>query len=61
METVEEELDETMFWLEFAVGLSEDYRLPVKPLWKEGDELLAITVSSIITTKQSKDKIKRDK
>jgi four helix bundle protein len=26
METVEEELDETMFWLEFIVGLSEEYR-----------------------------------
>ena len=39
MGIVEEELDETMFWLEFTVGLSEDYRLQVKPLWKEGDEL----------------------
>jgi four helix bundle protein len=29
METVEEELDETMFWLEFTVGLSEEYRLKV--------------------------------
>jgi four helix bundle protein len=61
MQTVEEELDETMFWLEFILGLSEDYRLAVKPLWKEGDELLAITVSSIITTKQNNNKIKRDK
>ena len=61
MQTVEEELDETMFWLEFIVGLSEDYRLPVKPLSKECGELLAITVSSIITTKQNNDKIKRTK
>jgi len=51
METVEEELDETMFWLEFTVGLSEDYQQQIKPLWKEGDELLAIIVSSIITAK----------
>jgi hypothetical protein len=28
----------------------------VKPLWKEGDELLAIIVSSIITTKKNKNK-----
>lgn len=56
MEIVEEELDETMFWLEFTVGLSEDYRLQVKPLWKEGDELLAIIVSSIVTTKQNNNK-----
>ena len=53
MENVEEELDETMFWLEFTVGLSEDYRSKIKPLWKEGNELTAIIVSSIITTKNN--------
>lgn len=52
MEIVEEELDETLFWLEFTVGLSENYRNVVAPLWKEGDELLAITVSSIVSTKK---------
>lgn len=56
MGTVEEELDETMFWLEFTVGLSEDYSSEVAPLWKEGDELLAIIVSSIITKKRNKNK-----
>lgn len=56
MEIVEEELDETMVWLEFTVGLSEEYRLEVKPLWKEGDELLAIVVSSIVTTKKNSPK-----
>src|SRR5215831_176166 len=56
METVEEELDETIFWLEFTVGLSEEYRAQIKPLWKEGDELLAIIVSSIITAKQNNNK-----
>ena len=54
METVEEELDETMFWLEFTVGLSEEHRKQVKPLWKEGYELLAIIVSSIITRKNNR-------
>jgi four helix bundle protein len=54
METVEEELDETMFWLEFTVGLSEDYRSLITPLWKEGDELLAIIVSSIVTKKKNR-------
>ena len=53
MGTVEEELDETMFWLEFTVGLSEEWRHPVVPLWKEGDELLAIVVSSIVKTKKN--------
>ena len=54
MGTVEEELDETIFWLEFTVGLSEEYRPKISPLWKEGDELLAIIVSSIITTKKNR-------
>ena len=53
MGTVEEELDETEFWLEFTVGLSNDYRGEVAPLWKEGDELLAIIVSSIVSTKKN--------
>jgi hypothetical protein len=56
MGTVEEELDETMFWLEFTVGLSEEWRQPVVPLWKEGDELLAIIVSSIVKTKKNNQK-----
>jgi four helix bundle protein len=58
MEIVEEELDETMFWLEFTVGHSEKFRLAVTPLWKEGDELLALVVSSIVSTKKN-NQIKR--
>jgi hypothetical protein len=42
-----------MFWLEFTVGLSEEWRTRITPLWKEGDELLAIIVSSIVSTKKS--------
>jgi four helix bundle protein len=53
MGTVEEELDETMFWLEFTVGLSNEYRQRVAPLWKEGDELVSIIVTSIVTTKKN--------
>lgn len=53
MGTVEEELDETMFWLEFTVGLSNSYRTTVTPLWKAGNELLSIIVASIVTTKKS--------
>ena len=56
MGTVEEELDETEFWLEFTVGLSNEYRTTVAPLWKEGDELLAIIVSSIVSTKRNNKK-----
>ncbi|MEM6320271.1 MAG: four helix bundle protein [Bacteroidota bacterium] len=53
MGTVEEELDETEFWLEFTVGLDEKFRDQVTPLWKEGDELLVIVVSSIVKKKKN--------
>ena len=44
---VEEELDETLFWLEFTVAIEAGLRQDIVPLYKEGDELLAIIVSSI--------------
>ena len=56
MGTVEEELDETEFWLEFTVGLSSDYQDIVNPLWKEGNELLKIIVAAIVSTKKNNPK-----
>lgn len=53
MGTVEEELDETQFWLEFTVGLSDIQRPIVLPLWQEANELIAIIVSSIVRKKQN--------
>jgi four helix bundle protein len=50
---VEEELDETMFWLEFVVGLEATLRETVIPLWQEGNELLSITIASIVTAKSN--------
>lgn len=52
LEIVEEELDETLFWLEFTVGLDEMKRSIVAPLWKGGNELLSIIVASIKAVKQ---------
>ncbi|MBO0951916.1 four helix bundle protein [Fibrella forsythiae] len=52
LEIVEEELDETLFWLEFTVGLDETKRTLIGPLWKEGNELLSIIVASIKSVKQ---------
>ena len=54
MTIVEEELDETLFWLEFTVGLDEQYRTSIASLWKEGDELLRIIVSSIVRKKKNR-------
>ncbi len=49
LKIVEEELDESMFWLELVVGLEEKLRPEVVNIYKEADELLAITVASIKT------------
>ncbi len=53
MKVVEEELDETLHWLEFigTMGFFPGQRL--QPLMKECDELLAIMVKSIITAKKN--------
>jgi four helix bundle protein len=56
LKIVEEELDESMFWLELTVGISEDWRAEIAPLWKEANELLSITVASIKTSRQKKNK-----
>jgi len=49
---VEQELDETILWLELLVesGIVEDSK--IKSLRQEANELLAITVTAIKTTRQ---------
>ncbi|MBL8107937.1 MAG: four helix bundle protein [Anaerolineales bacterium] len=54
MKIVEEELDESMFWLEFIVAIGPEYRADVVPLYKEADELLSIIVASIKTLRKKK-------
>ena len=52
LKTVEEEADETLYWLEL---LQETSPLPELPaLSKEGNELLAMTVASIKTLRSRK-------
>lgn len=59
MGTVEEEADESLFWLEMI----EDAKLipanRLAGLKKEADELIAITVSSINTTRRNQTKTTR--
>lgn len=52
LKIVEEELDESMFWFEFVVGLEEKLRSDVVEIYKEADELLAIAVASIKTLRK---------
>ena len=51
---VEEELDETQYWLEMVVAILPDSRIPAGVLWKEADELISIIVASIKTSRNSK-------
>ena len=51
LKIVEEETDETQFWIELLIGLFPEWRSDVGALYKEGDELLAIVVASIKTSK----------
>jgi len=52
LKIVEEELDESMFWLEFIVALEIKFRPDIVLLYKEANELTAITVSSIATIRK---------
>ena len=56
MGTVEEEADESLYWMELLIdaGIVESKML--EPLMKEADELLAITVSSIKTARRKGDR-----
>ena len=55
MGTVEEECDETIYWIELAVAAACVPQPKVEPLLKEANELLAITVASIKTAKKRTD------
>lgn len=53
MGIVEEECDETLHWLEVLLELGIVSESRVEDLRKEGDEILAITVSSIKTARRN--------
>ena len=51
---VEEELDESLFFLELIVEFNIDKREKIAILYKEGDEILKIIVSSLNTLRKNK-------
>jgi four helix bundle protein len=59
--TVEEELDETMFFYEMIAEFNESVKLKLRVLYKEADELLSIIIASINTAASNlqKDEEKR--
>lgn len=53
---VEEELDESMFWLEIISDTKMLEKRLISPLYEEANELLAITIKSKITARNKEDK-----
>ena len=51
MGTVEEEADESAFWIEVLVDSGKVARLAAEPLLQEANELTAIAVASILTAR----------
>lgn len=52
LKMVEEELDETMHWLDMIVGSGMIEKERVLPLYQENQELFRIVVSSILTVRR---------
>jgi four helix bundle protein len=66
LKTVEEELDETLFFYEMIPVFNESFKKELRELYKEADQLLAIIVTSINTAtsnliKEVSKKIKNQK
>ena len=54
MGTVEEETDESLYWMELLVESAIVQTSKLEPLMREADEIISIIVSSIKTTKGKK-------
>ncbi len=54
MGIVEEELDESLYWMELIIEAKLVSPKRLDPLRKEGEELLAMTVASINTARNAK-------
>jgi four helix bundle protein len=56
LKIVEEEVDESVYWLEIFEEVSSEFLEEIHVLKKEGNELLAITVASINTARRNNNK-----
>ena len=52
LKIVEEELDESLFFLELLVEFNKSFEMEINDLYKEGETLLKIIVSSIVSSRQ---------
>ena len=58
---VEEELDESMFFYEMLAEFNPDYKIELRELYKEANELISIIVSSINTANANIEKERLNK
>lgn len=56
LKIVEEELDESIYFMELLQYFNKNFSEKLNALIKEGDELLAITVKSLITSRQNQNR-----
>jgi four helix bundle protein len=54
MGTVEEETDESLYWMELLVESAIVQTSKLEPLMREADEIISIIVSSIKTARKNK-------
>jgi four helix bundle protein len=54
MGIVEEEVDESLYWMELFIAAGIEVGINMKALMREAEELLAITVASIKTARKNK-------
>lgn len=52
MGTVEEECDESLYWIELLIGAGKVSAKRLEALMEEGDEIISIVVASIKTARQ---------
>jgi four helix bundle protein len=56
LKIVEEEVDESVYWLEIFEEITAEFKSEIRKLKNEGRELLAITVASINTARRNQEK-----
>jgi len=61
LKITEEELDESMFWLELVVGIEPSLRPEIVKIYKEADELMAMTIASIRKLRENQKNIRQAK
>lgn len=54
LKIVEEEVDESVYWLELFIEVLPEYEIEINVLKNEASELLAITVASILTARKNR-------